>query len=70
MNTDEFIALCDGIPAEVRQEGPHGNPYNEERVKIKDALTPVGDEGVSFTEFKKLRTGFIYLSIIDDTKDL
>ena len=69
MNTEEFIALCDGIPAEVRQEGPHGNPYNEERVKIKDALTPVGDEGVSFAEFKRLRTGFIYLSIIDDTKD-
>jgi len=69
MDTSEFIILCDGIPAEVRQDGPRGNANKEERVKIKDALTPDGDEGVSFVEFKKLRTGFIYLSIIDDTKD-
>lgn len=69
MDTAEFITLCDGIPAEVRQDRPRRDTYKEDCIKIKDALTSVGDEGVSFAEFKKLRTGFIYLSIIDDTKD-
>ena len=69
MDTAEFISFCDGIPAEVSQVGPRRNTYKDECVRIKDALTPVGDEGVSFTEFKKLRTGIIYLSIIDETKD-
>ena len=69
MDIAEFIKLCDGISAEVRQDGPRKSTYKEEYIRIKDALTPVGDESVPFTEFKKLRTGFIYLSIIDDTKD-
>lgn len=69
MDTTEFIKLCDGIPAETRKEVSHRNAYKEECVKIKDALTPVNDKGVPFSEFKKLRTGFIYLSIIDEEKD-
>lgn len=69
MDTTEFIKLCDGIPAETQKEVPHGNAYKEECVKIKDALTPVNDKGVPFSEFKKLKTGFIYLSIIDEEKD-
>ncbi len=69
MDTAEFISFCDGIPAEVQHDGSRRGTYKEECIKIKDALTPVGDECVSFTEFKKLRTGIIYLSIIDDTKD-
>jgi len=69
MNTTEFIALCEGVPAEVKTSAPGGSAYEEECVKIKNALTPAADEGMLFSEFKKLRTGFIYLSIIDDTKD-
>ena len=69
MNTTEFIALCEGIPAEVKTSAPRRGAYEEECVKIKDALTPANDEGMLFSEFKKLRTGFIYLSIIDDTRD-
>ncbi len=69
MNTTEFIALCDGVLAEVQSTTPQRNAYEEERVMIKDAITPAKDEGMLFSEFKRLRTGFIYLSIIDDTKD-
>ena len=69
MDTTQFIAFCDGIAAEARPVAQRMNPYDEERVRIKDALTPSGDEGMLFTEFKKLRSGFIYLSIIDDSKD-
>lgn len=65
----EFIALCDSTPAEICAESSHGNAYQEELVRIKDALTPADNSGVSFNEFKKLRTGFIYLSIIDNSKD-
>ncbi|MBO7637280.1 MAG: hypothetical protein J6S89_11965 [Paludibacteraceae bacterium] len=69
MDTSEFIKLCDGIPSETRKEEPREILYKEEYVNIKNMLTPLGDEGMPFAEFKKLRTGFIYLSIIDDTKD-
>ena len=69
MNTTEFITLCDSTPAGVRTAGAHGNAYQEEVVRIKNALTPADNSGVPFNEFKKLRTGFIYLSIIDDSKD-
>ena len=69
MDTTQFIALCDGIAAEARPAAQRMNLYEEERVRIKDALTPSGDEGMLFAEFKKLRSGFIYLSIIDNTKD-
>lgn len=44
MDTAEFISFCDGIPAEVSQVGPRRNTYKDECVRIKDALTPVGDE--------------------------
>ena len=69
MDTSEFIKLCDGIPSETRKEEPREILYKEKYVNIKNMLTPLGDEGMPFAEFKKLRTGFIYLSIIDDTKD-
>lgn len=69
MDTSEFIKLCDGIPSETRKEEPREILYKEEYVNIKNMLTPLGDEGMPFAEFKKLRTGFIYLSIIDDSKD-
>ena len=69
MDTTQFIAFCDGIAAEARPATQRMNPYEEERVRIKDALPPSGDEGMLFTEFKKLRSGFVYLSIIDDSKD-
>lgn len=69
MDTSEFIKLCDGIPSETRKEEPRKILYKEKYVNIKNMLTPLGDEGMPFAEFKKLRTGFIYLSIIDDTKD-
>ncbi len=69
MDTAEFISFCDGIPAEVSQVGPRRNTYKDECVRIKDALTPVGDEGVSFTEFKKLREergdGYLFRQMTD-----
>lgn len=69
MDTSEFIALCDGVQAEERTTNLHGSVYEEGCVRIKDALTPNGEKGTPFSEFKQLRTGFIYLSIIDDSRD-
>ena len=69
MNTTEFIALCDRIPAENRPSSNSGRALDEDRIRIKDALTPVGNEGIAFSEFKNLRTGFVYLQSIDQSKD-
>lgn len=69
MNTDDFISLCDGTDAEVRSTDSSENFYREECVRIKDVLTPSTDESMPFSEFEKLRTGFIYLSILDDKID-
>lgn len=32
MDTTQFIALCDGVPAEVRNSSPKGGNAQEERV--------------------------------------
>ncbi len=69
MNTGEFITLCDGVPAEVRPKATAKNYLDEEHERIKVALTPAKGEGMLFSEFKRLRAGFIYLSILDDKND-
>ncbi len=69
MNTGEFITLCDGVPAEVRPKATAKNYLDEEHERIKVALTPDKGEGMLFSEFKRLRAGFIYLSILDDKND-
>ncbi len=69
MDTKDFIVLCDGIAAEERASSPRNNAQDEERIRIKDALTPGVNDGIPFVEFKKLRTGFIYLSVIDQSRD-
>lgn len=68
MDTTQFIALCDGIPAEVRTGSPKGGITQEERVRIKDTLAR-SIMGAPYAEFMKLRTGFIYLQYIDKSKD-
>lgn len=67
MDTHEFIALCDGVP-EGSKAARMPN-YKEECVHIKDPLTDTTGSGSPFAEFKRLRTGLIYLSIIDGSKD-
>ena len=69
MDTTEFIAFCDSVPAEVRPDALHQSDFDEERERIKIALTPAYGKGMLFSEFKRLRTGFIYLSILDDKND-
>lgn len=70
MDTTQFIALCDGIPAEMRTESIRRSAYQEECVRIKDALTSLqGDECAPYSEFNKLRKSFVYLKIIDEAKD-
>jgi len=69
MDTDQFIALCDGTPAIAWPAGKTAPTYQEECVNIKDLLTVAGQDGSPFAEFIKLRTGFIYLSYIDKSKD-
>lgn len=68
MDTIQFIALCDGIPAELRTSSPKGGIVQEERVRIKDPLTRTS-MGEPYSDFMKLRTGFIYLQYIDKSKD-
>ena len=69
MDTDQFITLCDGTPAAVWPAGKAAPTYQEECVNIRDPLTVTGEVGSPFAEFKRLRTGFIYLSYIDKSKD-
>ena len=69
MDTIHFIALCDEVPAAVWPAGKSAPTYRDECVYIKDPLTVAAQDGMSFAEFKKLRTGFIYLSYIDKSKD-
>lgn len=69
MDTNKFMTLCDGISAEEDSTSHHINASKEECIRIKDALTPKGEDGILFAEFQKLQTGFIYLSIIDNSKD-
>ncbi len=68
MDTVQFMTLCDGIPAELRTSSPKGGIAQEERVRIKDSLTRVS-MGEPYTDFMKLRTGFIYLQYIDKSTD-
>ena len=66
MTTDEFIVLCDGISCESKlQVKPI---YEEEKVRIHDRLADVGLERMPYRDVLNLRTGFIYLSEIDDFK--
>ena len=69
MDTNQFMTLCDGIQALEERPVVKHSVYDEEKERILVALTPDGDTSVPFSEFKRLRTGFIYLSIIDDSKD-
>lgn len=68
MDTNQFMTLCDGITAEVRQL-VHGSRFEMERVKIKEALSSTDVKRVPYADFTKLHTAFIYLSVIDNTKD-
>lgn len=68
MDTTQFMALCDGIPAEARVGAPKGRIAQEERVRIKEPLTRTS-MGEPYADFMKLRTGFIYLQYIDESKD-
>lgn len=69
MDTAQFIVLCDGTPAALWPAGKLASTYQDECVNIKDPLTVTGQNGTPFAEFKKLRTGFIYLLYIDKSKD-
>lgn len=69
MDTAQFIVLCDGTPAALWPAGKLASTYQDECVNIKDPLTVTGQNGMPFAEFKKLRTGFIYLLYIDKSKD-
>ena len=67
MKTDDFIVLCDGISCESRlQVKP---TYEEEKVCIHDRLAESGLERMPYRDVLNLRTGFIYLSEIDDSRD-
>jgi hypothetical protein len=67
MTTDEFIALCDGIG--VVNKLKTKPTYHEEKVRIHDKLADASLERMRYREVLNLRTGFIYLSEIDDTRD-
>ena len=67
MTTDGFIVLCDGISCESKlQIKP---TYEEEKVRIHDRLADAGIEQMPYRDVLNLRTGFIYLSEIDDSRD-
>lgn len=67
MTTDDFIVLCDGISCESKlQIKP---TYEEEKVHIHDRLADASLERMPYREVLNLRTGFIYLSEIDDSRD-
>ena len=66
MTTDEFIVLCDGISCESKLQVKPA--YEEEKVRIHDRLADASLERMSYREVLNLRTGFIYLSEIDDFK--
>ena len=67
MTTDEFIVLCDGISCESKlQVKP---TYEEEKVRIHDRLADTSLERMPYRDVLNLRTGFIYLSEIDDSRD-
>lgn len=67
MTTDEFIVLCDGI---VCKSDLHIKPtYEEENVRIHDRLVDTSLEQMPYRDVLKLKTGFIYLSEIDDSRD-
>lgn len=67
MTTDEFIVLCDGI---VCKSNLQINPaYAEEKVRIHDRLADTSLEQMPYSDVQKLKTGFIYLSEIDDSHD-
>ena len=67
MTTDEFIVLCDGISCESKlQIKP---TYEEEKVSIHDRLADASLERMPYRDVLDLRTGFIYLSEIDDSRD-
>ena len=48
MDTAQFIALCDVIPAAVWPAGKLAPTYRDECVNIKDPLTVTGQGGSPF----------------------
>lgn len=67
MTTDEFIVLCDEISSDSKlQIKP---TFEEEKVSIPDRLADASLEQMPYREVLNLRTGFIYLSEIDDSRD-
>ena len=69
MDTNQFMALCDGIAVETTEEATSGASSHVERIKIKDALIQQDGKGTPYADFRKLHTAFIYLSVIDSGKD-
>lgn len=67
MTTGEFIILCDGIVCEDKLLAKP--TYEQEKVSIRNKLVATGVEKMPYREVLNLRTGFIYLSEIDDTRD-
>lgn len=67
MTTDEFISLCDGIVCEGKLQSRPA--YDQEKVIIHDRLTDSNLEKMPYREVLNLRTGFIYLSEIDESRD-
>ena len=67
MTTDEFMALCDGIVCDCKLRSKP--TYEVEKVNIHDRLADASLERMPYRGVLDLRTGFIYLSEIDTSRD-
>lgn len=61
MTTEEFISLCDDVPAMASSHSTNSRNF-EIGVRLSDSTLPQ----MPYQEVLKLKTAFIYLSIIDD----
>jgi hypothetical protein len=67
MTTSEFISFCDGIVTSQKFERELSHD-----VKVRSVKAPLTDETLNQMAYKEildLRTGFIYLSIIDSENE-
>lgn len=61
MTTSEFISYCDAIkPVETQSDASFD---------IRSSLMASGENTMPYQMLAELKIGFIYLSIIDDSKD-